>query len=275
MQICDQFLVSRECPMKTMLLGLMLALIASATASAADDNVIKELAPGGKLRVGVAYAPAPTPLFVAKDSGGDFHGVPRDLGTALGKALGVPVELVVAPTTGEVTNALTSGATDIGFVPADEERRKRVDFSPPYFVIESTCLVVGHPEIETIADVDRDGITVVGIAGSATAHFATRTLKRAKTVEAKTVDDAIAMLKAGTAQAFALTHDALTPLQPQVAGSRILDGAFQRFGVGIAVQKNHPAALAYVKAFVEAAKADGTVRRAFDAAGLGRLRIAP
>ncbi len=257
------------------LIGLMLAFTIGATAAAVEENVIKELAPEGKLRVGVAYAPAPTPLFVAKDASGDFDGVPRDLGTALGKALGVPVEFVVAPTTGEVTNALASGTIDIGFMPADEERRKRVDFSPPYFVIESTYLVVGHPEIETIADVDRHAITVVGIAGSATARAAARMLKTAKLVEAKTVDEAMTMLKAGTAQAFALTHDALAPLQPQVAESRILDGAFQRFGVGIAVQKDRPAALAYLKTFVEGAKADGMVRRAFDAAGLSRLQIAP
>ena len=43
---------------------------------------MKQLASTGKLRVGVAYAPAPTPVFVAKDAGGDVHGVPRDLGRA-------------------------------------------------------------------------------------------------------------------------------------------------------------------------------------------------
>ena len=54
-------------------------------------------------------------------------------------------------------------------------------------------------------------------------------------VAAKTVDEAIGMLKAGTAQAFALTHDALPPLQKMLPGSRILDGAFQTTGVGLAL----------------------------------------
>ena len=83
------------------------------------------------------------------------------------------------------------------------------------------------------------------------------------------------MMKAETAQAFALTHDALPTLQKQLPGSRILDGAFQTTGVAIAVQKERPAALAYVKDFVERAKADGTVRRAFDDAGLKGLPVAP
>ena len=65
------------------LLGLMLVLSISTGASAVEDNVMKQLIPTGKLRVGVAYAPAPTPIFVAKDAAGDVHGVPRDLARSL------------------------------------------------------------------------------------------------------------------------------------------------------------------------------------------------
>ena len=257
------------------LYGLMLVLSVGVATASAADNLMKELAPTGKLRVGVAYAPSPTPIFVAKDTAGDIHGVPRDLGTALAKALGVPIEIVVAATTGELTDACSSGAIDIGFMPADDERRSRVDFSPPYFVIESTYLAAGSSGIKTLADVDRLAITVVGIAGSTTMRAAGRILKTAKLVPAKSVDEAMAMMRAGSAQAFALTHDALPPLQKQLPGSRILDGAFQTTGVAIAVQKGPPAALAYVKDFIEKAKANGIVRRAFDDAGLNQLPIAP
>ena len=258
-----------------MLLGLMLVLSVYTEASAGQDNIMKQLVPTGKLRVGVAYAPAPTPLFVAKDAAGDVHGVPLDLGNALAKTLGVPVETVVVATTGELTDACSSGAIDIGFMPADDERRTRVDFSPPYFVIESTYLVAGSPAIQALADVDRRDVTVVGIAGSTTMRAATRSLKSAKVVQAKSVEEAMGMMRAGTAQAFALTHDALPTLQNQLPGSRILDGAFQATGVAIAVHKDRPAALAYVTDFVESAKANGTVRRAFDDAGLNGLSVAP
>lgn len=259
----------------TTLLGLTLALPISTGASAVEDAVMKQLVPTGKLRVGVAYAPAPTPIFVAKEASGDVRGVPRDLGNALAKALGVPVELIVTATTGELTDACTSGAIDIGFMPADAERRTRVDFSPPYFVIESTYLATGPSAIKTLAEVDRPEVTVVGIAGSTTMRAAGRSLKNAKVVPAKSVDEAMGMMKAETAQAFALTHDALPTLQKELPGSRILDGAFQTTGVAIAVQKERPAALAYVKDFMESAKADGTVRRAFDEVGLNHLPVAP
>jgi polar amino acid transport system substrate-binding protein len=242
--------------------------------AATEDEVMKELAPTGKLRVGVAYAPEPTPVFVAKDARGEVHGVPLDLGTALAKTLGVPSEIVVAATTGELTDALSSGAIDIGFMPADAERRKRVDFSPAYFVIESTYLAVGS-DIKTLADVDRPEVTVVGVAASTTMRAASRSLKSAKVVPAKSVDEAMDMMTSGSAQAFALTHDALPRLQKMLPGSRILDGAFQTTGVAIAVQKNRAAALAYVTRFIEDAKANGTVRRAFNDAGLQGLPIAP
>lgn len=261
------------------LCGAVLATAIGAGAAAADRgavdrSVIDELAPTGKLRVGVAYAPHVTPLFVVKDAAGAPHGVSLDLGNALGRALGVPVDVTVAATTGELTDAVTAGRIDVGFMPADAERRQRVDFSPPYFIIESTYLVTAESGLNTLADVDRAGVTVVGIAGSTTMRAAARTAPNAKVVAAKTADEAIAMLKSGAVKGFALTHDALPPIQETVPGSRILPGAFQTTGVGLALAKNHPAALAFVTQFVETAKADGTVRRAFEAAGLGDLPVA-
>jgi polar amino acid transport system substrate-binding protein len=256
--------------------GVLLATtLGAGGASAVEQSVLNELAPTGKLRIGLAYAPSVTPLFVAKDAAGQPHGVSLDLGDGLSKALGVPPDVLVAATTGELTDAVSTGKIDVGFMPADDERRQRVDFSPPYFIIESTYLVVPGADIKTIADADRTDVTIVGVANSTTLRAAGRTAKNAKLVAAKTVDEAMEALKSGRAQAFALTHDALPPLQKTLPGSRILDGAFQTTGVGVAVQKNHPAALAFVTRFIEAAKADGTVRRALDDAGLNGLSVAP
>lgn len=260
--------------MKFILAALLLAWSAT-TEAEVDENVLKQLAPTGTLKAGIAYAPTPTPVFAAKDAGGGIRGVPKDLAAALAKSLGVPVEYVVKATTGELTDALSTGAIDIGFMPADDERRKRVDFSPPYFMIESTYLALGSTDIKTLAEVDRADITVVGINGSTTMRAAGRTLKNAKVIGAKSVDEAMEILKAGGAQAFALTHDSLPALQKQLPGSRILDGAFQKVDVSVAVQKDKPAALAYVKDFIISAKTNGIVQKAFDDAGLKGLAIPP
>ncbi len=254
-------------------LGAMFAM-SNSNAMAADDAAIKQLAPTGKLRVGVAYAPSPTPIFVVKDASGEIRGVGKDIGAALAKSLGVPLDYTVVATTGELTDLVADGKIDIGFMPADDERRKRIDFSPNYFVIESTYLAGASTGIKTMADVDKPDVTVVAINGSTTSRSASRTLKTAKVVNVKSVDDAMAMMTAGGAQAFALTHDSLPALQPKLPGSRILDGAFQTVGVAIGIHKDNPAALAYLTQFVEKAKTDGTIRKAFDNAGLKTAQIA-
>lgn len=256
-------------------LALLFALFMGTVAMAADDNWKKELIPTGKLRVGVAYAPKPTPIFVTKDSAGEARGVAVDIGKALAQELGVPVELFVTATTAELTDACEVGKIDVGFMPADDERRKRLDFSPPYFVIESTFLAAASSTIQTIAEVNRPDVTVVGIAGSTTIRAATRSASSAKIIAAKSIDEAMGLMKAGQAQAFALTQDSLPPLQKELPGSRILPGAFQVTGVAIAMQKNHPAALEVVTRFVNKAKTNGIVRRAFDDAGLNTLQVAP
>ena len=74
------------------LLGLLLPLSMSA-AMAAEDDVMMELIPTGKLRAGIAYAPAKTPVFVTQDPSGAVEGVGLDLARALARSLGVEVEL--------------------------------------------------------------------------------------------------------------------------------------------------------------------------------------
>jgi polar amino acid transport system substrate-binding protein len=237
--------------------------------------VLEEFAPTGKLRVGVAAAPARSALFVIKEADGEPSGVTVDLGRELAHKLGVPVEFFVASNTGELVNATTSGVIDVAFMPMDDERRKKLDFGPAYFVIESTFLTRPDSDIHSLGDVDRPGIRVVGIANTATIRAAGRWLKNTTIRAAASVDEAMEMLRSDSADAFALTHDSLPPLAAGLPGSRILDGTFLRADIAIAVQKGRPNALAYASAFMEDAKRSGIVKRAFDDAGLKGLEVAP
>jgi polar amino acid transport system substrate-binding protein len=75
---------------------------------------MKEVAPTGTLRVGVVYAPVATAFFVTKDAAGKPHGVTVDLANELAAKLGVPIEFMVAPNSGEVTEATARGAEASG-----------------------------------------------------------------------------------------------------------------------------------------------------------------
>ena len=61
---------------------------------------------------------------------------------------------------------------------------------------------------------------------------------------------------------------------PQVPGSRIVTGGFQKTSVAIAVAKDHPQGLAFVSSWLSAAKRDGTVARIFAAHGFPNQPVA-
>jgi polar amino acid transport system substrate-binding protein len=235
---------------------------------------MSELAQTGKLRVGVAFAPSPSPLFVVKDAAGAPRGVTVDLGNALAKDLGVAAEFIVAPNTGELVDALEAGRIDVSFMPVDEERKKRVAFGPVYFLVESTYMVTAASGIRTVAEVDRAGRRVIGIANTTTIRAAGRDLNNTTITAVQSIGEAIEMMTQGRADAFALSRDSLPPFVARLPGSRIVDGGFQFTGVAIAVPKGRPEALAYVSAFLENAKKTGIVRRAMEDAGLKDLVVA-
>ena len=229
---------------------------------------MNELAPSGKLRVGVVYAPVMSTFFVLKEGDG-ARGVTVDLGAALARKLGLPVKFVLYPNSGQATDAVESGAVDVSFMPVDEERRKRIAFGPDYVRAESTYMVTAASGAKTVADVDKPGMRVIGIANTTTIRAATRTLKNTTISPVTSVDDAIKAMKDGSADAFALGRDSLPPYVKQVPGARVTDGYFQQMGVAIAVQQGKPQALAAITEFMNAAKQDGTVRAALDKGGFG------
>ena len=117
---------------------------------------------------------------------------------------------------------------------------------------------------------------MVGIANTTTIRAAGRTLKNAGITAATSVEEAVAMLRMGKADAFALSRDSApdrswrscpAPASLTEASSKpALPSPYRRTG---------PNALAYVSAFLEQAKASGGVRRALDRAGFRDEPVAP
>jgi polar amino acid transport system substrate-binding protein len=240
----------------------------------ADDAARKELAPTGKLRVGIAVAPLPGAGNVARDGTG-YRGVAIDLGMELAGKLGVPVEYVPYPHSGALTEAGPSGAWDVAFIPVDAQRRKMVDFGSAHIVLQSTYLVGPGSKIATLADVDKEGVRVAGVEKTATARAAAASLKTVKITLTKNAAELFELLKTSKADAIALSRESLTQLSAKLPGSRVLDGAFLRSFVAIAVPKGKPAALAYASAFVDAAIASGSVRRALDRIDMKSSTVPP
>jgi polar amino acid transport system substrate-binding protein len=260
------FMVLKTC-------GLALGLLFASTAMA-NEAAMKELAPTGKLRAGLVFAPAMSVFFNVKEGDGKSRGVTTDLADELGKKLGVPVEHVLFPNSGLATDALEAGQVDVSFMPVDEDRKRRIAFGPNYVIAESTYMVTAGSQAKTVDDVDKVGTRVIGIANTATIRLLGRTLKNTTISPLTSVEDAVSAMREGKADAFALSRDSLPTYVKQVPGSRMVDGAFHRLPIAIAVPKNRPAALAYVTDFLENAKTSGALRRTLDKHGFD-LPVAP
>lgn len=235
-----------------------------------------ELAPTGRLRVAVAVAPAASTFFSMRDPAtGELRGVAVTLGAHLASQLGVPVEYVVYPNSGELAAAGSTGAWDVSFMPADDERAAIVDFGPAYNLFESTYLVRAGSPIASIADVDRPGVRVAAVDNTTTGRSAARQLTTATLVSFRSVEEVQKAILAGEVEAAAMSRASLQALLPALPGARVLPGHFHATANTIAVPKGRPAALEYVTRFIEEAKASGLVRSAFDAIGLTDAVVAP
>jgi polar amino acid transport system substrate-binding protein len=126
-----------------------------------------------------------------------------------------------------------------------------------------------------MADVDRPGIRVGAIAGTATSRTVARSLKHATLTTFPKPEAAVELLGQGRLDALAMGTEALTDLAKGLPGARVLDEPVQSTGVVVTVPKNRPAARDWAAHFIEEAKADGTVRRAFDSAGFANVAVAP
>jgi len=238
-----------------------------------DD--LKQLAPTGKLRGGIVVSPAASAFFAIKDGGGEVRGVTVDLMRGFAEALNLPLELQIFSNSGQVTDAVASGDCDVAFMPQDAERAKKVEFGPAYYFISSTYLVPAGSKIQSIDEVNRPGVRIVGISNTTTVRSARRTAPNASVEEVPSVDLMTEMAASGKGDAFALSHDSFAGLLPKLPGARVLTGHFQQTGIAVAVPKGRAAALKIASGLMEDAKKSGAVRRALDAAGFKDAEVAP
>jgi polar amino acid transport system substrate-binding protein len=177
-------------------IGFAIAL-ACGTFGPAKADAMRELAPTGKLRVAIAVAPAPSALYAIKEEAtGQYRGVTVELGTALAKKLGVPVEFVPHLASGEIQNSADANRWDVTFMPVDEERKKFIDFGNAYHLLQSTYLVAPGAKPAKIEDVNEPGVRIGGVANTATFRAAQRTAPKATFVTVPGVDAAVSAMRA-------------------------------------------------------------------------------
>jgi polar amino acid transport system substrate-binding protein len=246
-------------------LGLMLAGCAG-TPAAPDPQVVRVIAPTGKLRVGL-YPGSPTSI-IPDPVPGNAKGIAHDVGRDLARRLGIPFEPVVFQRNEEVLAAGKSGTVDLVFTNATPTRAAFLDFSPTVLEIEQGYLVPQGSAISAAAAVDRAGVRVGVSQGSTSQSVLSRELRNAVVVPTPNLKAAREMLASGKIDAFATNKAILFQMSDELPGSRVLDGRWgmERFSFGIPKGRN--AAIPLLGKLVEEAKSEGVVRRATERAGV-------
>lgn len=255
------------------------AVIAVAAASGAthaqssvSTAVLNDLAPGGKLRAAIN---AGNVVLVQKDPSGAPTGITVDLAHELARRLGVPLEQVVFEAAGRVTAAVNSGAWNVAFVAIEPKRAEVIGFTAPYVIIEGTYLAAVDSPLQTIADVDHEGVRIAVSRGSAYDLYLSRTLQHATLVRYSNPPQALDGYVADKIDVAAGVKEELIAFAKIHPGYRVMGGHFQEIREAMGVPLGRDAGLTYLRAFIEGLKADGFVRKSLDRAGQTEAAIAP
>jgi polar amino acid transport system substrate-binding protein len=233
----------------------------------------KELAPSGKLRVGLNYGNF---LLVLKDApDGAPRGIAPDLGRELGRRLGVPVEFVKFAQAGQLADAVRGGSCDVGFLGAEPQRAAEIAFTKAYLEIPVTFLVPAGSPIRRIAEVDREAVRVAVSARSAYDLYLSRTLKHAKLVRAEGIDGSYELFIRECLDVLAGLKPRLVSEAEKLPGSRVLEGQVTGVQQAVGVSRDRENAAQFTREFVDEIKRSGLVAKIIEKYGVKGVTVAP
>ncbi len=239
----------------------------------ASPGIIAELAPTGVLRAGINLSNFL--LVTGKSANGDPEGVSPDMAREVAQRLGVPVKYVTFKSPGELADEAGRGVWDIGLIGAEPQRAETIAFTAAYCEIEATYLVPAGSRLTTIAGVDAPGVRIAVTARSAYGLWLDRNIKHAELVRTDTIDSAYERFVRDRLDALAGLKPRLLADQQKLPGSRIIDGKFSAVQQAIGTAKKNSAGIAFLRTFVEEAKASGLVAQLIEKHKVRGLTVAP
>jgi polar amino acid transport system substrate-binding protein len=236
-------------------------------------NVVKELAPNGKLRAAINFGNI---VLAQRDpAGGPPRGVSGELARELAKRLGVPIEYVTFDAAGKVFEALKAGAWDVAFMAIDPVRGAEISFTGPYVVIEGAYLVPASSPLKTNEDVDREGVRIAVARGSAYDLYLTRAIKKATLVRESSGPEALELFRKDKLEAAAGVKQPIVLYAKDHPDTRVIPGRFMVIEQAMGTPKGRDAGVHYLREFVEEMKASGFVANALKASNQPDAAVAP
>ena len=238
-----------------------------------SQAVLSELAPTGVLRAAINMGNFL--LVTGRTPSGDPDGVSPDMARAIADKLGVPVKYVPFERPSGLADAAGTNVWDIGLIGAEPARAEKIAFTAAYVEIEATYLVPPGSPLQSIADVDRTGIRIGVTAGSAYDLWLDRNIRHATLVRSNASRSAWQQFTEDKLEAYAGLRPGLLSDVQKLPGSRILDGQFTAVQQAIGTSKANTAGAAFLRSFVEEAKASGFVASLIAKHHVKGLSVAP
>jgi ABC-type amino acid transport substrate-binding protein len=225
-----------------------------------------EIAPGGKLRVGMIAITV-------------LGGVADPIARFIGQKLGAAVEPVMYPNPDAYLQSFGKGEWDIAIGPRVLAPADKADSSADLWVISLVYVAAPGKEFPDIASVDKAGVKIGTIRGAPSDRVLTREIKAAEIVRiplSPTIAaDAADLLRSGKADVFGADSGVGYPAAEALPGAKIVPGAFATVRVAAALPKGRSAAAqAALATFLEEARQSGVVQKAIDAKGLKGVNVA-
>ena len=238
-----------------------------------NEQLRSELAPTGVLRAGINMANFL--LVTGRRDDGAPQGVAPDMAGAAAQRLGVEVAYVPYETPGQLADDATKGVWDIGLIGAEPARAEHIAFTAAYVEIEATYMVAGDSPVKAVADVDRPGMRIAVAARSAYDLYLTRYIQHAELVRVSGLNASYDLFVNEGLDALAGLRPRLMSDVQKLPGARLLDGKFTAVQQAIGTPRERDAGAAFLREFVEEAKAGGLVGELIERHGVRGLSVAP
>jgi polar amino acid transport system substrate-binding protein len=249
------------------------AAVLISTCTATHGQQVTEIAPSGKLRVGLAVF---NPVLVSKKADGTLGGVSIELAKFIADKLGVPFEPVMLQNTEHYTGSFGQSEWDIAIGPRGAAVAEKADFSPEFMLVDNIYVAAPGRDFADASEVDRAGIKIGVAKDGAPDQLLTRTVKAAELVRITGgIPAAIEALRTGQADVYGSNGENVYAIAQALPGSKIVPGAFATVRMAVALPKGRsPAVQAKLAEIVNQATAAGVVRKAIQEQALKGVRPA-
>ena len=222
---------------------------------------VRQLAPKGVLRAAVNLANS---LLVSDQSDGDFRGVAPDLIAWIAGKLSVPFICVPYANPSELLAEAGEDAWDICLIAADPARASTVAFTGPYAEIGATYLVRSASGITAIEDVDKSGVRIAAVEGSAYALWLSRELRNGSLVVLKSQALALDAFNSGEVDVVAGLRPNLFDVSASVPDVHLLTGSFMAIPQAVGTHRRNEEGVELLRAVVEEACSSGYISRVIE-----------